>query len=224
MRKAPYHVPVTFNLILYTMSRKEPLSRYRTNKAKRRVLKLLENAYNTPAWDAGLRWYADAYQMWSHLAHTRGLKTDKVAQVAATLSVGVSWDVNKSDTFKLINAYQNHHDLNSFSVSTYDAMKIKAWGIMQGTAVLEPKSLKTYAFYRNMMLHQDHVTIDRWMLRIFFERPIKSLTAARYRACEDIIRDVSRDMYLLPYKTQAIVWEQARIEAVDSLVEGVLYV
>lgn len=207
-----------------TMRTKKPLSNYRINKAKDRTRALLTRAYGSESWDAGLRWYAEAHQLWQHLAHTRKLSTDKVSQICACLSVGVHWEVNKVDTFNLINAYQNHRELESFNVSTYDSMKQKSWAIMSGETTLKPSALKTYAFYRNMMLDPDFVTIDRWMLRIFFERPIKSLTSARYRLCEDIIRDVASEFDLIPYQAQAIVWERARVEAVDSLVGGVLYV
>lgn len=206
------------------MRTKKPLSNYRINKAKQRTRALLTRAKYTPVWDAGLMWYADAHQLWNHLAHTRKISTDKVAQIASALSPSVQWEINKVDTHTLINAYQNNRDIESFNVSTYDANKAKAWEIMGGYNSVKPTALKTYAFYRNMMLDPDHVTIDRWMLRIFFQRPIKSLTTARYRACEQIIRDVASEFNLIPYQAQAIVWEQARVEAVHSFQGGVLYV
>lgn len=206
------------------MRTKKPLSNYRINKAKERTRALLTRAQFTPVWDTGLMWYADAHQLWNHLAHTRNLSTDKVAQIASALSPSVQWEINKVDTHTLINAYQNNRDVESFNVSTYDANKLKAWEIMGGFNSVKPTALKTYAFYRNMMLDPEPVTIDRWMLRIFFERPIKSLTTARYRLCEDIIRDVASDFNLIPYQAQAIVWEQSRIEAVHSFQGGVLYV
>ena len=206
------------------MRTKKPLSNYRINKAKQRTRALLNRAQFTPVWDAGLMWYADAHQLWNHLAHTRKLSTDKVSQICATLSVGVHWEVNKVDTLTLINAYQNNKELDSFNVSTYDSMKLKSWAIMADETTLKPTALKTYAFYRNMMLDPEPVTIDRWMLRIFFQRPIKSLTTARYRLCEDIIKDVASEFNLIPYQAQAIAWEQARIEAVHSFQGGVLYV
>ena len=206
------------------MRTKKPLSNYRINKAKERTRALLTRAQFTPVWDAGLMWYANAHQLWNHLAHTRKLSTDKVAQIASALSPSVQWEINKVDTNTLINAYQNNRELESFNVSTYDANKAKAWEIMGGYNSVKPTALKTYAFYRNMMLDPDPVTIDRWMLRIFFQRPIKSLTTARYRLCEDIIRDVASEFDLIPYQAQAIVWERARIEAVHSFQGGVLYV
>ena len=206
------------------MRTKKPLSNYRINKAKQRTRALLTRAQFTPVWDTGWWWYADAHQLWNHLAHTRKLSTDKVSQICACLSVGVHWEINKVDTHTLINAYQNNRDIESFNVSTYDSMKRKSWAIMGDETTLKPTALKTYAFYRNMMLDPEPVTIDRWMLRIFFQRPIKSLTTARYRACEQIIRDVASEFNLLPYQAQAIVWEQARIEAVHSFQGGVLYV
>ena len=206
------------------MRTKKPLSNYRINKAKQRTRALLTRAQFTPVWDTGLMWYADAHQLWNHLAHTRNLSTDKVAQIASALSPSVQWEINKVDTHTLINAYQNNREIDSFNVSTYDSNKAKAWEIMGGFNSVKPTALKTYAFYRNMMLDPEPVTIDRWMMRIFFERPIKSLTTARYRLCEDIIRDVASEFNLMPYQAQAIVWEQARIEAVHSFQGGVLYV
>ena len=206
------------------MRTKQPLSNYRINKAKQRTRALLNRAQFTPVWDAGLMWYADAHQLWNHLAHTRKLSTDRVAQIASALSPSVQWEINKVDTYTLINAYQNNKELDSFNVSTYDSNKLKAWEIMSSKNSVKPSALKTYAFYRNMMLDPEPVTIDRWMLRIFFQRPIKSLTTARYRLCEQIIKDVASEFDLIPYQAQAIVWEQARIEAVHSFQGGVLYV
>ena len=206
------------------MRTKKPLSNYRINKAKQRTRALLNRAQFTPVWDAGLMWYADAHQLCDYLAYTRKLSTDQVAQIASALSPSVYWEVNKVDTLTLINAYQNNRELDSFNVSTYDANKAKAWDIMGGYNSVKPSALKTYAFYRNMMLDPEPVTIDRWMLRIFFQRPIKSLTSARYRLCEQIIKDVASEFNLIPYQAQAIAWEQARIEAVHSFQGGVLYV
>lgn len=206
------------------MRTKKPLSNYRINKAKQRTRALLTRAYGSESWDAGLRWYAEAHQFCEYVAHQRKLKTEQVAAVVSILSPSVHWEINKHDAVALINAHQNNLELTDFNVSTYDGNKLKAWGFLDGQVKLEPKSLKTYAFCKNIMLDSEHVTIDRWMLRIFFERPIKSLTAARYRLCEQIIKDVASEFSIAPYQAQAIAWERARIEAVDTLVEGVLYV
>lgn len=206
------------------MRTKKPLSNYRINKAKQRLRALLNRSEHTHVWDDGLRWYAEAYQFCEHVAHQRKLKTEQVAAVVSILSPSVHWEINKGDAVTLINAYQNNQELTDFSVSTYDGNKLKAWGYLAGDVKLEPKSLKTYAFYKNIMLNSEHVTIDRWMLRVFFQRPIKSLTAARYRLCEQIVKDVASEFNIAPYQAQAIAWERARVEAIDTLVEGVLYV
>ena len=63
------------------------------------------------------------------------------------------------------------------------------------------------------MLNIDSVTIDRWILRVMFNRPIKSLTALKYRQCEEIFKQAAIDLDLKPLQLQAITWEQIRREA-----------
>ena len=191
------------------------LSYYRRREALNNILSAYYRA--TPETiSEGLQWYKTANTFVREVSIKTGYTINTVAQVVSALSPSVQWDVNKAQAHTMLSAHMKSEPLETVTVSTYDNNKEKAWSICSGTAQIEPKSLKTYAFYRNIMLDGAHVTIDRWMLRVLFKRAPKSLTTKRYREIEDIFRTVANALYIEPYQLQAIVWTQAIREGAQS--------
>lgn len=164
---------------------------------------------------AGLNWYKEAHRYAKQLSAKTGYPINTVAQVISALSPSVLWELNKIQAHAMISAHMKSEPLESVTVSTYDQNKTKAWNICSGTEKIQPKSPKTYAFYRNIMQDPEPVTIDRHILRALFKRQPKSLTAKRYREIEQIFRTVAKALYIHPYQLQAIVWLQAIEEKED---------
>lgn len=191
---------------------KKGLSQYRQKLASARVKACYIRA-NRDVLKRGLNWYKQANTFCKEIAHNTGLSVETVAMVVSALSPAVSWELNKIQAEQMINAFRDGLSLETVTTSTYESNRLKAWDILQGKKVITVKSPKTYAFYRNLLLDVDSVTVDRWMLRVMFNRPIKSLTALKYRQCETILRDVANDLDLQPFQLQAITWEQIRQEA-----------
>jgi hypothetical protein len=191
---------------------KKGLSQYRQKLASARVKACYIRA-NRDVLKRGLNWYKQANTFCKEIAHNTGLKIETVAMVVSALSPAVSWELNKIQAEQMCNAFRDGLPLETVTTSTYENNRLKAWDILQGKKVITVKSPKTYAFYRNLLLDVDSVTVDRWMLRIMFNRPLKSLTALKYRQCEKILRQAANDLDLKPFQLQAITWEQIRIEA-----------
>lgn len=191
---------------------KKGLSQYRQKLASARIKACYIRA-NRDIISRGLNWYQHANVFCKEVAHNTGLSVETVAMVVSALSPAVSWELNKIQAEQMCNAFRDGLPLESVITSTYESNRLKAWDILQGKKVITVKSPKTYAFYRNLLLDVDSVTIDRWMLRILFNRPLKSLTPLKYRQCETILRDAANDLDLHPFQLQAITWEQIRQEA-----------
>lgn len=188
------------------------LSQYRQKLASARVKACYIRA-NRDVISRGLNWYQNAHVFCKEVAHNTGLKIETIAMVVSALSPAVSWELNKIQAEQMCNAFRDGLPLESVTTSTYENNRLKAWDILHGKKTITIKSPKTYAFYKNILLDVDSVTVDRWMLRIMFNRPLKSLTALKYRQCETILRDAANDLDLKPFQLQAITWEQIRIEA-----------
>ena len=191
---------------------KNGLSQYRKKLASARIKACYIRA-NREVISKGLNWYQHAHVFCKEVAHNTGLNVDTVAMVVSALSPAVSWELNKIQAEQMCNAFRDGLPLESVITSTYENNRLKAWDILHGKKVITVKSPKTYAFYRNLMLNIDSVTIDRWILRVMFNRPIKSLTALKYRQCEEIFKQAAIDLDLKPLQLQAITWEQIRREA-----------
>jgi len=188
------------------------LSQYRKKLASARIKACYIRA-NRDVLKRGLNWYKQANVFCKEVAHNTGLKVETVAMVVSALSPAVSWELNKIQAEEMCNAFRDGLSLETVTTSTYENNRFKAWDILQGKKTITVKSPKTYAFYKNLLLDIDSVTIDRWMLRVMFNRPLKSLTPLKYRQCETILREAAIDLDLKPFQLQAITWEQIRQES-----------
>jgi len=91
------------------------------------------NIYNlsTPAERRhGVTWYRVALTECERLAVQFDLPVNIVAGVVSALSPNNKWERNIENAHVLIDAYLDGEDINSVKVSTYNAMKNKAWQIL----------------------------------------------------------------------------------------------
>ena len=188
------------------------LSYYRRSKIADRIIGSYMRADGDTIKD-GRNWYLKANMFCKELAANYDMDTDVVSQVVSALSPSVLWELNKLQAHQMIAAWKGGLSLEDVTVSTYDGNKEKAWAILNGEKVMEPKSLKTYAFYKNMLLDPEHVTIDRWIIRALFSYPPKSITKKRYEEIAEIFVTIADSIGIEPFELQAIVWLQTMKEA-----------
>ena len=113
----------------------------------------------------GVVWYAVALADCNRIAIDNGVPLHIVVGVCAALSPNNKWDRNIVNTSDMVQAFINGEDMDSFKVSTYHAMKRKAWGILEAMPDSDEEVMtmlngqKIISFFRNIMGH-DTCTID----------------------------------------------------------------
>jgi len=113
----------------------------------------------------GVVWYAVALSDCNRIAIDNGVPLHIVVGVCAALSPNNKWDRNIVNTSDMVQAFINGEDMDSFKVSTYHAMKRKAWGILEAMPDSDEEVMtmlngqKIISFFRNIMGH-DTCTID----------------------------------------------------------------
>lgn len=169
--------------------------------------------------EAGLSWYDNANQFVTMTGLNYNVPADKVAKIVAVLSPVSKWDRNKRDAWLLLSwANLTEEQITNLPFGTYKANVRKAWRVYHDLEDLLPKSQKTFAFYRNIMLDPDHVTVDRHAITaiggVKFLNKIASksasgaysLTEYRYKKAADAYKNMANKYNLTPYQLQAIVW------------------
>lgn len=169
--------------------------------------------------EAGLSWYDNANQFVTMTGLNYNVPADKVAKIVAVLSPGSKWERNKRDAWLLLSwANLTEEQITNLPFGTYRANVRKAWRVYHDLEDLLPKSQKTFAFYRNIMLDPDHVTVDRHAITaiggVKFLNKIASksasgaysLTEYRYKKAADAYKNMANKYNLTPYQLQAIVW------------------
>lgn len=169
--------------------------------------------------EAGLSWYDNANTWVTMTGLNYNVPADKVAKIVAVLSPGSRWDRNKRDAWLLLSwANLTEEQITNLPFGTYRANVRKAWRVYHDLEDLLPKSQKTFAFYRNIMLDPDHVTVDRHAITaiggVKFLNKIASktssgaysLTEYRYKKAADAYKNMANKYNLTPYQLQAIVW------------------
>jgi len=173
--------------------------------------------------EAGLSWYDNANTWVTMTGLNYNVPADKVAKIVAVLSPGSKWERNKRNAWLLLSwANLTEEQITNLPFGTYKANVRKAWRVYHDLEDLLPKSQKTFAFYRNIMLDPDHVTVDRHAITaiggVKFLNKIASksasgaysLTEYRYKKAADAYKNMANKYNLTPYQLQAILWEVER--------------
>ena len=122
----------------------------------------------------GVVWYAEALASCMNISNDTSVPLHIVVGVCAALSPNNKWDRNVQNARDLIVAFINGDYIDSVKVSTYHAMKRKAWGILEAMpdhdGVIELlNGQKIVSFYRNIM-GDDTCTIDGHARNIFYAK------------------------------------------------------
>lgn len=193
------------------------LNKANSNKKVNTIVEKYLDSVEPKNIQSGANWYAQANRFCKDVAHEIGVDVDLVAKVVAILSPFNLWENNKMDAYKLLFALKYEREtVGLLTFTTFRNNVKKAIDLYDGKIDFEltDTNMKTYSFYKNLMLDSNYVTIDRWMLRILdFEKYFgKTLTKKRYVQFAESFLYVAHKRNMHAYELQAILWEQIRNE------------
>ena len=120
----------------------------------------------------GVVWYAKALSDCTRISIDLDVPCHVVTGVISALSPNNKWDRNIINARDLIVAFLNGDGIDSVKVSTYNAMKIKAWSILEkmpdhNGVIKILNGQKITSFYRNIM-GDDTCTVDGHAKNIYY--------------------------------------------------------
>ena len=170
----------------------------------------------------GIKWYADAQATAQRIANETELPVRIVVGVIAALSPNNRWERNIADAKALCKAYLNGDAIESVRVCCYNAMRAKAWSILDRQPETDADVItilngqKIVSFFSNIMGH-DTCTIDGHALNIAIGERV-ALTSNKtnigvklYRSLQAAYADAAAQVTiagrpLKAYEMQAITW------------------
>ena len=167
-------------------------------------------------YNEGLLWYSDAQRAAYVIAEKYDVPVYLVVAVIAALSPNNKWTRNIVNADALIGAFIRGDGLLSVKVSTYHAMKRKAWDILVARpdydgAKAMLKGQKITSFFCDIM-GEFNVTIDGHARNIAYGERVgltddrTNIGVREYRALQAAYQEAARRVGLMPYQLQAITW------------------
>ena len=164
----------------------------------------------------GLLWYDNAQKAAYLIALKYDVPVYIVAAVISALSPNNKWTRNVTNADALIGAFISGDGLLSVKVSTYHAMKQKAWDILAARPDYDGakrmlKGQKITSFFCDIM-GEFNVTIDGHARNIAYGERIgltddrTNIGKKEYRALQAAYEEAARRVGLMPYQLQAITW------------------
>lgn len=188
----------------------------------RNILKVYRRATTSDMLN-GIEWYARANREADSIASQTQLHVNTVIGVMAALSPNNRWDRNKVDAQTMCNAYVSGAGVDTFLVSCYNSMKLKAWSILQDSLTDHAEILtrlngqKIRSFYSNIA-GLDEVTIDGHALNIAIGKR-QGLTSndtnigvRAYRELQAAYVRAAKRVGVQPHVLQAVTWTTWRRE------------
>jgi hypothetical protein len=164
----------------------------------------------------GLLWYSDAQKAAHDIAAKYGIAVYIVVAVISALSPNNKWSRNVINADALIGAFLRGDGIDAVKVSTYHAMKKKAWDILAARpdydgAKAMLKGQKITSFFMDIM-GEFNVTIDGHARNIAYDERVgltddrTNIGVREYRALQAAYEEAARRLKLMPYQLQAITW------------------
>ena len=164
----------------------------------------------------GLLWYEQAKREAYHIAMKHDVPVYIAVAVIAALSPNNKSSRNIVNADALIGAFIRGDGLLSVKVSTYHAMKRKAWDILAARpsyngAKAMLKGQKITSFFCDIM-GEFNVTIDGHARNIAYGERVgltddrSNIGVREYRALQAAYEEAARRVGLMPYQLQAITW------------------
>lgn len=188
----------------------------------RNILKVYRRATKQDI-EGGIEWYARAKREARMIALAFDLPVTTVVGVMAALSPNNRWDRNKVDAYNMCSAFTKGLSQDTFKVSTYNAMKDKAWSILAEALTSNDDILdrlngqKIRSFYSNI-IGLEEVTIDGHALNIARGKR-EGLTSDKtnigvkaYRELQSAYVRAAKRVNVAPHELQAITWTTWRRE------------
>ena len=164
----------------------------------------------------GLLWYPNAQKAAHDIAVRYDVPVYLVVAVIAALSPNNKWSRNVTNAETLIGAFIRGDGIDSVKVSTYHAMKRKAWDILVARPDYDGakrmlKGQKITSFFMDIM-GEFNVTIDGHARNIAYGERVgltddrTNIGVREYRALQAAYEEAARRVGLMPYQLQAITW------------------
>ena len=164
----------------------------------------------------GLLWYDNAQTAAHYIAVRYDVPVYLVVAVIAALSPNNKWSRNVRNADALIGAFIRGDGIDSVKVSTYHAMKRKAWDILAArpdyeTAKKMLKGQKITSFFMDIM-GEFNVTIDGHARNIAYGERVgltddrTNIGVREYRGLQAAYEETAQRVGLMPYQLQAITW------------------
>ena len=164
----------------------------------------------------GLLWYDNAQTAAHYIAVRYDVPVYLVVAVIAALSPNNKWSRNLTNADALIGAFIRGDGIDSVKVSTYHAMKRKAWDILVARPDYDGakrmlKGQKITSFFMDIM-GEFNVTIDGHARNIAYGERVgltddrSNIGVREYRALQAAYEAAAERLGLMPYQLQAITW------------------
>jgi hypothetical protein len=164
----------------------------------------------------GLLWYSDAQKAAHNIAAKYGIAVYIVVAVISALSPNNKWARNVVNADALIAAFLRGDGIDAVKVSTYHAMKKKAWDILAARPDYDGakrmlKGQKITSFFMDIM-GEFNVTIDGHARNIAYDEKVgltddrTNIGVREYRALQAAYEEAARRVGLMPYQLQAVTW------------------
>jgi len=164
----------------------------------------------------GLLWYSDAQKAAYIIALKYDVPVYLVVAVIAALSPNNKWTRNVINAEMLIAAFLRGDGIDAVKVSTYHAMKKKAWDILAARPDYDGakrmlKGQKITSFFMDIM-GEFNVTIDGHARNIAYDEKVgltddrTNIGVREYRGLQAAYEEAAQRLGLMPYQIQAITW------------------
>jgi len=164
----------------------------------------------------GLLWYSDAQKAAHNIAAKYGIAVYIVVAVISALSPNNKWSRNVVNADALIGAFLRGDGIDAVKVSTYHAMKKKAWDILAARPDYDGakrmlKGQKITSFFCDIM-GEFNVTIDGHARNIAYNEKVgltddrTNIGVREYRGLQAAYEEAAQRLGLMPYQIQAITW------------------
>lgn len=157
----------------------------------------------------GVNWYKDANSFAVKLSQKYGYSVEQVAQTISILSPQTDWETNKNNAEKALQVHSNGIFVSMLKIYATKAQKERVQALLDGGYTIPPTAQKTYAFYRNIMLDDSYVTIDRHAIKAAFgitQGGSVSISKNYYNMATEAYNKVANTMSLTGYELQAVLW------------------
>lgn len=164
----------------------------------------------------GIIWYATAQQQCADISNLHNVPLNIVVGVVAALSPNNKWERNVTNADQLIAAFLRGDAVESVKVSTYHAMRNKAWSILEAmpdndATIKILNGQKIVAFYRCIM-GESTCCVDGHARNIFYGERIglthdkTSIGVKEYRLIAAAYAEAGDALGFKAYELQAITW------------------